>query len=229
MPIAEAGLLIHTFDNTEVTSSATQSATNGKSSVARPWEPCPPRGAWCSQYADRISASIFNKDLNILFGKQSGGIVISPYHVRTHCSYAHDGGTMQKFCSPQQRAEGCRPGCGDQSGQPNWCEPWSGPMMEGLPVYNCAWKEVHLEFMMQWHLRHAYSYNEVVIDTDTWVQNLPDLIEGIFFVAGLDETAPRRIFADFKKVYPQSKTMLLKMSSSVAFEGGDGDLFERVE
>jgi len=227
--LTDVGVLVHTFDNTESTSSAMSSVHgNGDhKGSGRPWEPCAPHGMWCSSFSDRISASVVNKDVKRMFGS-NGGLVISPHLVRTHCSYPHDGGTMSKFCAGPINTtdeDGCRPGCGSQAGSPNWCRPWVGQMREGLDVYQCAWRAKHLEYMMRWHVSHNYAYNEVVIDTSNWMECLPDIIEAVFMIAGQDEAPARRIYAAFKRAYPQSKTMLLRLNTANA----PGDVFLEVE
>jgi len=98
-------------------------------------------------------------------------------------------------------------------------------MREGLDVYQCAWRAKHLEYMMRWHVSHNYAYNEVVIDTSNWMECLPDIIEAVFMIAGQDEAPARRIYAAFKRAYPQSKTMLLRLNTANA----PGDVFLEVE
>ena len=38
------------------------------------------------------------------------------------CSYFHDGGTMEKACTKEQKANGCVPGCAHIDGTSQWCE-----------------------------------------------------------------------------------------------------------
>ena len=65
MDLANAGVLLHVFDNTE---------------QDEPWLPCaPPR--WCSEFGDRLSATIVNQHLPNTFsnnGIPPAGMILSP-------------------------------------------------------------------------------------------------------------------------------------------------------
>ena len=115
--LAKAGVLVHTFDNTE-------------SQDGFLWKPCS-EDDWCAQFSNRLSASIINEDIRSMYAPEAGGVVLSPTASTVLCSYLADGGTMNKFCLPPA-PPGCVPGCADgQTSMPNWCNPKTHKMCAG--------------------------------------------------------------------------------------------------
>ena len=204
--LAEAGVLVHTFDMTETAD--TQNHV---------WEPCPPT-SWCSKYNDRLPASLINARLPYVY-QQNGGLVISPQRRHVACSYFHDGGTMQKFCtredSPAGQAgrpipKGCVPGCADKdTSEPNWCDVRTMTWASG-ELYNCAWRPSQTELMLQHHFQQPESYNEVVVDANEWRRHLPATLEAIFYTH--DASRARQVHAQFLRAYPGAWVPLLKLN-----------------
>ena len=211
--LSRAGLLVHMFDNTENDVSA-KASLGLNTNDAEPWLPCDKR-AWCGQYAGRFSASIINARQRGIFRTQStAGIILSP-HTKLFCGYPMDGGTMQKFC-PRGSPKGCAPGCATEDGEPNWCphaDAWSDD--PSAQVFECAFRPRDMEAMLRMHLHHrSMSYNEVVVDTNSWTPNLPDSLLAVFFLA--DGTADgdmkaRDVWERFRRRYPGSNTPLVRL------------------
>jgi hypothetical protein len=80
-----AGVLIHTFDNTE--------------EPGRSWRPCT-APSWCAQYGDRMSTTLINARLVHVYGNAVSGVVLSPDRAQREllCSYGSDG--AQVPCKP---------------------------------------------------------------------------------------------------------------------------------
>ena len=179
-----AGILIHTFDSTEDTSAARLSA-GGTGHSSDPWMPCP-QNAWCGKYGDRISSSIINHALPHMFTWHAGGMVLSP-KVPIHCSYFHDGGTMEKLCPPPGAAvapRGCVPGCSTrETGKPNFCVIPPDLLAASANLWDCAFAPSDTEAMLRKHVHEPWSYNEVVVNVQNWTRRLPDAVRGFFYVS----------------------------------------------
>jgi len=67
--------------------------------------------------------------------------------------------------------------------------------------------------MMQHHMAYPYSYNEVVVDTASWVDNLPRTLEAVYFQRGdaAGEQRARAVYGSFKQIYSDAPTLLLSM------------------
>jgi hypothetical protein len=78
--LAEAGVLVHMFDNLE------------DWSAGRGFAPCD--SGWCKglEVADHWACSLINSKLTGLFSSNAGIVLAS--HTRIECSYAHDAGSM---------------------------------------------------------------------------------------------------------------------------------------
>lgn len=217
--LSRAGILVHTFDNTEDDMTAKQSV--GKSPQdAEPWRPCSAQ-AWCGQYHGRLSASIINQAQRVLFTSEFGaGIVLSP-GTSLYCSYPVDGGTMQKFCPPGAPT-GCAPGCATETGEPNWCdhdEAWSP--LTSAQVWSCAFRPDDLEAMLRHHRNsRASQYNEVVVDTSSYETHLPNSLLAFFFLAsdrgGGSERKARDAQARFLRRYRGAMTPVVSLDVDAA-------------
>ena len=224
--IRRAGILLHTFDNTEDDVTARMSLGlpgNVATATAEPWLPCNAQ-AWCGMYHGRFSASIVNHHQNQLFQTHStAGVILSP-STGIFCSYPVDGGTMEKFCPPDA-PPGCAPGCADTEGNPNWCahdEAWT--ISVSSQVWSCAFRPTDLEAMLRHHLfSRAHQYNEVVVDTNSYASNLPESLLAIFYLRngpnggdsspGADKA--RAVHQRFLNKYPQQRTPLVSLDTSV--------------
>ena len=104
----------------------------------------------------------------------AGGYVINPAYNEFLCSWAVDGGTMNRKCDPPGPApdRSCVPGC---TGREPWCEdaPWSN---------YCPWGRGHLTDMVRQHLQIGpQRYNEVIVDAHVYEAKLPRSIEAVYF------------------------------------------------
>lgn len=158
---------------------------------------------WCATFSDRWSASLINVALRCLFSdvapRARVGFVLSPAHTQLHCSFASDGGTQQRVCTPRGRSASCVPGCwkaGEEA--PPWCDLAEGAAPSGNPLAGpeggghswCPWPANQLKQMLQQHVarRAPYDsrtrcYNEVVVDVDAMERALPHSIEAVVLVA----------------------------------------------
>ena len=209
--LSRAGVLVHTFDNTE--------------SQNEPWLPCP-ASDWCGKYDGRMSGSIINRrQPNVFTASVSAGLIFSP-SIGIHCSYPFDGGTMNKFCGGNS-PPGCVSGCTakDGTGRPAWCShdtAWT--FTNAARIWDCAFRPEDLEGMLRHHLGRSNEYNEVVIDTRSWIPNLPDTLMAIFFIISPElsqgqrqngESKARSVHEGFQRRFPQQQTPLLSLNQRV--------------
>lgn len=219
--LADAGVLVHQFDNTEADVTAQQSLNGrGSAGAAEPWMPCPAE-AWCGKFGDRLSASLISPQMPHLFSRHAG-YILSP-SVQMSCSYFSDGGTMEKQCREGAPA-GCVPGCCRiGSGQPNWC-PEVDPTDSGSPLYDCAFPPSALKAM----LRHKLllgppTYNEIVVSTARWQESMPNAIEAFFYLGVNDEqNKAHAVFQRFQKRYPHSRAILVRADGQFGENGRFG-------
>ena len=213
--LGSAGVLVHIFDNTEDDVSAKQSL-GLPMEAATPWLPCS-AGAWCGQFHGRLSASLINRRQRELFHSQTeAGVILSSAN-SIYCSYPVDGGTMNKFC-PEGAPLDCAPGCANaETGLPNWCEhdeAWN--LRQSAQVWDCAFRPEDLEAMLRHHLdSRASQYNEVVVDTRAYTDNLPASVLAFFFLAsgrgGESEQKARAAHTRFRRRYPQTQAALVSL------------------
>lgn len=214
--IADAGVLIHQFDDSGFNATTRVSKEGGVASWS-PWLPCPP-GKWCAKFGDRFSTSVLNARAPYAFNEVNGGFVIAADTAQrgTLCAWATDGrsfrgarscldkGVTFRFGQSNQtfaRREGCVPGCvSGRMGQredmdtalrgmvsPTWCDP-------GAPDSWCPWRPQHLSHMLQQQERappneecgqhNGCRYNELVLDSATWVAELPRTVVAVFEFRG---------------------------------------------
>ena len=196
-----AGVVVHQFD--------------GQEDFAQPWMPCTPQSEndWCSMYSDRFASSLINRRTPYLFNT-AGGLVLkmsSDGVNRIFCAMSGDGGTMSIVCEPRGASDYCLPGCWsclDEDGnapdgvcEPSWCtveRPWQ-----------CGWRPTELSNMMQQQEHDLENsvcqidnkcYNEILVDTATYVANLPHSLEAIFYLStssSQDEQHARLVHSTF--------------------------------
>ena len=191
--LAEVGVLLHTFDHI--------------AEYGREWQACPAE-TWCYSYSDRFSASLVNKDLPSFYmgatarstAKDAmGGFVLDsrimmPSNASIFCAYSLDAGTMGMQCADEKgiprRTPTCTPGCAQHMN----CSALDGSERPDFDGY-CWWSPSMLRHMMEQHQRRPHridtdcgqpdcNYNEVIIDAMFWRQNMPRLVEAVFFPAG---------------------------------------------
>lgn len=98
-----------------------------------------------------------------------------------HCAYYADGGSQGKVCEDEdirEDREKCLPGCGD------WCDPDRGAFNFG----GCSWQPKHLRYMIlqQKQIHPGGGYNEIIIDSQSWVDYLPHTIRAMFVCVNED-------------------------------------------
>ena len=160
------GLILRQFDATE--------------DHDHPWRGCPidakhppssyeSAGQDCAMFGNRFSASIVNRELFLSEGKirmfsMDVGVIYSP-RVTLNCIYGGDGGTRSK---PED-------GCGydwcdsDRSTRDSWCD--------GLPHRVAHVRDVLAGL-------HKGNYNEVIINTKSIDDQLPQAVDAFFYMTG---------------------------------------------
>ena len=202
--IRRAGVIMHTFDGWEDPSApwAPCPKTGGPGVCGRA-EILPRR--------DRISGSIIYAGMHrvdrpdrdvIPIYSFDGGVILRPDRAKLLCAYGNDGaidygGKNCRVTGPT-RSSTCVPGCGDP---PNWCAA-NGGLIDGW--CHCGFEWCGGEKVRPWHPedlpelieRHATvgsrytgmgtytGYNEVVIDSSSWAETLPGIIEAFFYFDG---------------------------------------------
>ena len=169
----------------------------GANADATPAAPMP----WCANIADRMSASMVNRDVHLTFSTAGAGVIIDPREVEVLCSYFYDGGTMAKLCDPPGVSRRCVPGCyAEGSENAVWCDPPDA-------IYQCAMKPDMLGTMMTEHKIRRHTYNEVVVGTRAWARNPPATIEAIFYMAsdGASRTQALEAHASLLRDYPRAR------------------------
>ena len=93
--------------------------------------------------------------------------MLNPDVVRVRCSYAGDGGTMGGKGA-------CRQACTEDH------------------FWECSWPPDQIGTMLRFQLRtNSGGYNEVIIDTDSIHDQMPEAIEAVFVIGSGDEAARR--------------------------------------
>ena len=224
--VAAAGVVIHQFDAT--------SDPEGEKWMPCPKTCYGGTPCWCATFGDRFSASLVSaqsppadcsevgacyadpadrqfgifKDTS---GAYNGGFVLAPQELNLLCSYPGDGGTMTRFClnfagEPLYPGQACVAGCGCQADEGMPCEnscaaPAPSPAHRD---HQCAWPADNLAEMLGYQ---GGTYNELVLDTEAWVANLPGSIEAVFYPAACGEAcvaAARATHAAFIARYPEA-------------------------
>jgi len=170
----------------------------------KPWLPCPStcygHDCWCSRFSDRFSVTIANARMAKAVGKlelyseNNPGFVLAPWAMKVKCAFPADGGTESKQCDPKDSS--CEPGCGR-----TWCDPNDGGI--GLNTI-CAWRPEELQEVLSRQENAGSAYNEVVVDEQKWVQNLPSTIQAVFYLKGSDgERDAREVHSMFVEEFEQ--------------------------
>ena len=150
-------------------------------------------------YGDRMSTTLVNRQLKHVYGDANfvSGVVIAPQAAQSEllCGYGSDGGSMNKLCEPPGRSSKCLPGCGAPAGprhgdwlsEPGWCN--------NLSVYDCAWSPDDLRYMLTLQSGAAWTYNELVVGTQSWLRDPVAQIEAFFFSRNANEQKQRALDA----------------------------------
>ena len=189
--LQEAGVLLHQFD--------------GQEDEHRPWLPC--TASWCLSFADRFASSIISRQVSTLFNPEHGGLIFRPQYANVLCSWNADGGTMSMTCASADRQAGvCLPGC--WMGAPNWCteEKW----------WECCFPPQALGEMLRTQGQNERTgYNEVIVDTAAYVQQLPLSLEAFFTLSRGDahvRTAHSRFLTQTGLSAAECPLVLLQLS-----------------
>ncbi|EER19537.1 hypothetical protein Pmar_PMAR012518 [Perkinsus marinus ATCC 50983] len=203
----KAGVLLHHFSKSHA------------GLLGEPWRPytheeCAlynyPR---CNTTADRSCAYISNNrrrnfhDGNILvFSVDIGGIIYDPYQNEAMCVYSEDGGSDDRT----NRGCGCHENDSDclARGTNNSCVLDIEAGVNDLGM--CWWGPENLKRMM--HLQSFSMYNEVVLDTDPWLNNLPHSINAFFYIPGAAQLCDTlNAYDTFNAKYPDSQVPLVQL------------------
>lgn len=148
--LADAGVLIHTFDGWE-------DNTNG-----RKWSP--------DATVKLVSASLIyaaqreaNNAIPTYAGQSPTGLILRPGYTRAVCGCARDCGAR------------CIGAYGSPESHPVYCNP-AAPANNGN---NCVWQPGPPLGVMFDQGRSYGSYNEVIVDAQYWGRNIPEAIEAI--------------------------------------------------
>ena len=172
--VTRLGVLLHQFD--------------GQEDPDRGWLPCT---TWCTDFSDRFASSIINRRVPNLFDaaqSKPGGLIFrpSPQLNEIFCAWPADGGTMSIVCSPPGRSATCLPGCWTET--PNWCtatQSW------------CPYPPDRTGEMLSMQERtNAHKYNEVIVSTSRYVEQLPHSLEAIFTL-DMSDRHPREVHTRF--------------------------------
>mmetsp|Transcript_36873 Transcript_36873/g.61063 ORF Transcript_36873/g.61063 Transcript_36873/m.61063 type:complete len:441 (+) Transcript_36873:21-1343(+) len=214
--LERAGILIHQLD--------------GMGSSDSSWLPCPE--PWC---ADRLSATLINKQVPYLYSSTARGIVINSTRVSVLCSFSFDGGTDQRICSPPGSSPMCLPGCYRQKNSgagDDWCD-----FRKTYDLGFCAWHPEWLQGMMRQQLvglvaregltacgKPQCLYNEVVLDGQAWLAQLPEAVEAFFVPTGAppsEERAARDARRAFLSRFHVSASNVPMMRLNVASQNAE--------
>jgi len=234
--LRRAGLLVHQLDAYDGVGDEDGDYAH---IVGQPWMPSGP-----ARFHDRFSCALISRKFPHVYSATTGGMILNPAVVEDAilCSYAHDGGTDHRTCSPPGRSATCLPGCGGYgttNGRPNWCSPGDEYERDKW----CPWPRDDLWRMLAQHERlwphrtsyfgchphnerhvHTCLYNEVLVDAAMWVAGLPSTIDAFFVLAPQrgtrHERSVRAVRAAFLEAHhlPESASPLLSFDLTDAVE-----------
>lgn len=133
-----------------------------------------------------------------------GGVILNPNTINLLCAYGNDGaiddGGGGLGCEGSTSGN-CIPGCGDP---PDWC-PETGELIAGW--CRCGfewcgskprpWRPEHVHALLKVSAKYSKpydgigsyeGYNELVVDAEAWLEQLPHSIEAIFFYSNCVKT-----------------------------------------
>ena len=116
--LRETGILLHQIDALD---------ENRVGENPTPWLPCTPKpedvdsppglelghlGCAAQQYSDHLEGSIINPKVPFLYSDDAVGFIVAPEHAELRCSFPEDGGTMSRWCRPNETTpRDCLGGC----------------------------------------------------------------------------------------------------------------------
>ena len=153
--------------------------------------------------ASMVYAALQGRSARIPTFGLDGGVILRPGDATILCGYGHDAGTDDSKAIACADADGaCVPGCSESAGgAPDWCSKAS-PHDEG------SWVTCGMDYsrsgVRPWHVTEFggaggmldffaregkpyreggfEGYNEVVVESASWIRNLPRSVEAIFLV-----------------------------------------------
>ena len=99
---------------------------------------------------------------------------------------------MNKLCEPPGPSAWCLPGCPTGHSDAKWCP------SDQL----CAWRPDQLERMLA--SQKAGYYNELVIDSRSWIGHMPHTILGVFYArssSAESKARARKVHSSFRRKY----------------------------
>mmetsp|Transcript_15933 Transcript_15933/g.19145 ORF Transcript_15933/g.19145 Transcript_15933/m.19145 type:complete len:214 (+) Transcript_15933:117-758(+) len=145
----------------------------------------------------------------IVFSVDIGGIIYNPHKNKAMCMYSEDAGSDDR----QNRGCGCHTNDAEciARGTNNSCVL---DIKAGVnDVGKCWWGPDRLKTMM--HLQSFSMYNEIVLDTDPWLDNLPHSIDAFFYIPGAAELCDTlSAYGTFKAQYPEVNVPLVELNIS---------------
>ena len=148
---------------------------------------------------DRISASIVNSKMLRIYDPSGPGIVIAPSAARVLCSYPGDGLSRGKTCTRPGTTDGCVPGCWVNTAayKSRWCSrdnfrdaAIATRVRSRRDASSCAWRATQTREMLESMLgansdaAASASWNELIIDPNFYMMQLPRAVEAIFYPIG---------------------------------------------
>ena len=214
--VSKAGLLLHQWDFEDASTR---------------WRPC----AWnasaptqCvrefSDQGDRTSCSLANANVSIQDGTVQlfsyppgkwqpsnttpGGVIVSPAHAHVKCAWSSDSGSMDRReagCGCHNTTAGnVTPAACNASCESAWVQEHGG---------QCSWGAGEMSSMLHQMYHFHFIYNEVIVDPQLWIANLPDTIVAFWYATNhplrpcnatcVNNT--RQAYTGFVQTYPEAK------------------------
>lgn len=159
-----------------------------------------------------IYAGLQKRDARIPTFSLDGGVILRPSKTKAFCGYGIDGSIDDNkplSCETPMDDWKCVPGCGEP---PKWCNinnphdegawltcglGWGSGGVRPWPPEDFGGEGGLLDLFERGGMNfdgvgNFAGYNEIVIDSDHWIDNLPDSIEGFFMVECNDNDANLR-------------------------------------
>ena len=173
----------------------------------------------------KASIPLFGEFDGTGFREDLGGFVLRPDAFEASggvlCAYPYDPHSFNYKCVPPGLSETCVPGCccGGSAGAPAWVKGVIGDQS----YFQDAYPPDDLGGMLRDFIHRADSntrgYNEVILNSARWLDQLPYSIEAMFFPASENcarrpqcEARTRRAHSAFLQEYPSSNLPLLRLN-----------------
>lgn len=213
--LREAGVLVHQIDALD---------ENHVGENPTPWLPCTPAaedvehppglelghlGCAAQQYADHLEGSIINPKVPFLYSDDAVGFIVAPEHAAVRCSFPEDGGTMSRYCHPDEMApRDCLDGCysgGEQcithtmSASHQMC--YAADSLAAMMAQCEKFARGRFDNNNGCRQGNGCRYNEIVLDKRAWIDRQPHATEALFYPVGGDADGARSVHRAFLKHY----------------------------